>query len=103
MRKVKVLVACGGGIATSTFAAAEIEKIARNVQVSVDITKHPLGDVPAVAREYDICFVTSKYSQDIGTPIVQVNGLITGIGEEEVIGRIEKSLREVSEQVNSYS
>lgn len=101
MRKVKVLVACGGGIATSTFAAAEIEKLAEDVQVPVDITKHPLADVPAVAKEYDICFVTSKYSQDIGTPIIQVNGLITGIGEEEVIEKIKKSLMEVNEQINS--
>ncbi|MCI9074810.1 MAG: PTS galactitol transporter subunit IIB [Dorea sp.] len=101
MRKVKVLVACGGGIATSTFAAAEIEKLAQDVQVAVDITKHPLGDVPAVAKEYDICFVTSKYSQNIGTPIIQVNGLITGIGEEEVIEKIKKSLKEVNEQINS--
>ncbi|MDO4313222.1 MAG: PTS galactitol transporter subunit IIB [Eubacteriales bacterium] len=100
MRKVKALVACGGGIATSTFAAAEIEKIAKGVGVDVAITKHPLADVPAIAKEYDICFVTSKYAQDIGTPIIQVNGLITGIGEEEAIERIEKSLKEVNAQIN---
>ena len=45
--------------------------------------------------------MTSKYSQNIGTPIIQVNGLITGIGEEEVIEKIKKSLKEVNEQINS--
>ena len=44
MRKIRVLVACGGGIATSTFAADEIEKIAKGIDVPVDIIKHPLAD-----------------------------------------------------------
>ena len=29
MKELRVLVACGGGIATSTFAATEIAKIAK--------------------------------------------------------------------------
>ncbi|MDO4474826.1 MAG: PTS galactitol transporter subunit IIB [Eubacteriales bacterium] len=100
MRKINVLVACGGGIATSTFAAEEIKKIASECGVDVDVTKHPLIDVPAVAKEYDVCYVTSKYSQDVGTPIYQVNGLITGMGEEEAIERIQKSLKEINEKIN---
>ncbi len=101
MRKVRVLVACGGGIATSTFAAAEIEKIAQEIGVDIAITKHPLADVVAIAKDYDVCFVTSRYSQDIGTPIVQVNGLITGIGEEEAIGKIKQILKEVNVLINN--
>lgn len=100
MKKVNVLVSCGGGIATSTFAANEIEKIAKDINVDIVITKHPLTDVPAIAKEYDVCYVTSKYAQDIGTPIIQVNGLITGIGEEEAVEEICRSLREISAKIN---
>ena len=37
MKTVRALVACGGGIATSTFAAAEIAKIAKDAGLPVEI------------------------------------------------------------------
>ena len=82
MKTVRALVACGGGIATSTFAAAEIAKIAKDAGLPVEISKSPLADVPAIAKDYDVCFTTAKYNQDVGTVVVTVGGLITGIGEE---------------------
>lgn len=96
MRELNVLVACGGGIATSTYAANEIAKIAKENNVSIKITKSPLQNVPAIAKDYDICFTTSKYSKDVGKEIVQVNGLITGIGEDEVAELIAKRLKALS-------
>ena len=96
MRGFNVLLACGGGIATSTYAANEIAKIAKENNVSIKITKSPLQNVPAIAKDYDICFTTSKYSKDVGKEIVQVNGLITGIGEDEVAELIAKRLKALS-------
>ncbi|MGX8701674.1 PTS sugar transporter subunit IIB [Caproiciproducens sp.] len=96
MKTVNVLVACGGGIATSTFAATEISRIAKNAGIPVNVSKAPLRDVPAIAKEYDVCFTTSKYSQDAGTRIVQVGGLITGIGEEETVEEIKHVLTELA-------
>ena len=96
MRELNVLVACGGGIATSTYAANEIAIIAKENNVSIKITKSPLQNVPAIAKDYDICFTTSKYSKDVGKEIVQVNGLITGIGEDEVAELIAKRLKALS-------
>ena len=96
MRELNVLVACGGGIATSTYAANEIAKIAKENNVSIKITKSPLQNVPAIAKDYDICITTSKYTKDVGKEIVQVNGLITGIGEDEVAELIAKRLKALS-------
>ena len=45
MKELRVLVACGGGIATSTFAATEIAKIAKEHKIPVSISKSPLQDV----------------------------------------------------------
>ena len=91
--KVKALIACGGGIATSTFAAEEISRIASECSVDVQIVKSRIVDVPAMAKDFDVCFVTSGYAQAIDCPLVRVNGLITGIGEEETIAEIRKALR----------
>ena len=37
MKELRVLVACGGGIATSTFAAAEIAKIAKELKILTSV------------------------------------------------------------------
>lgn len=100
MRKVRVLVSCGGGIATSTFAAEEISRIAAEIGVAIDVTKHPLADVQAIGKEFDVCFVTSKYSRDIGCEVVFVGGLITGLDEEGATGKIKDALVRASERTN---
>ena len=46
-----------------------------------------------MAKDFDVCFVTSSYAQSIDCPLVRVNGLITGIGEEETIAEIRNALR----------
>lgn len=99
--KVKALIACGGGIATSTFAAEEIKRIAKEAGVDADIVKTRIVDVPAVAKDFDVCFVTSSYSQQIDCPLVRVNGLITGINEEETIETIRLALIEASKRQTS--
>ena len=95
MKELRVLVACGGGIATSTFAATEIAKIAKEHKIPVSISKSPLQDVEAIAKDFDICF-TTKFSKEVGTEIVGVNGLITGIGEDETIDLIVEKLKALS-------
>ncbi len=97
---VKVLIACGSGIATSSYAAEEILKIARNVGVEVDIHKDRIQNVAANVNDYDVCFVTSKYAQNSETLIVRVDGLISGINEEETIRNVEAALLE-AEKKNS--
>lgn len=96
MHTVKILIACGGGIATSSYAAAEIEKIAKEAGISVDVHKDRIVNVPSDAKDYDLCCVTARYTQEISTPVIQVNGLITGIREEEVREQIKNKLIELN-------
>ena len=98
--KIKALIACGGGIATSTFAAEEIKRIAKELGVDIEIVKSRIVDVPAMAKDFDICFVTSGYSQVIDCPLVRVNGLITGINEEAATAEIQTALLQVNQKLN---
>ena len=50
----------------------------------------------AIAKDFDICFTTTKFSKEVGTEIVGVNGLITGIGEDETIDLIVEKLKALS-------
>ena len=47
-------------------------------------------------KDFDICFTTTKFSKEVGTEIVGVNGLITGIGEDETIDLIVEKLKALS-------
>ena len=97
----KVLIACGSGIATSSYAAEEIVKIAKKVGVDVDIHKGRIQDVSSNAKDYDVCFVTSKYAQNSDTLIVRVDGLISGINEDETIKDVEAALKQAEEKNKS--
>ena len=65
-----------GGIATSSFAAMEIEALAKEVNVQVEIHKERIVNAPSVANDYDLMCVTSRFNQDLKPKIIQVGGLI---------------------------
>jgi len=93
---VRIMIACGSGIATSAYAAEEITKIAKQIGVDVDVHKERIQNVPANASDFDVCFVTSNFRQDIGTKLVRVDGLISGINEEAVIEDVKAALLEAA-------
>ena len=93
---VRIMIACGSGIATSAYAAEEITKIAKQIGVDVDVHKERIQSVPANASNFDVCFVTSNFRQDIGTKLVRVDGLISGINEEAVIEDVKAALLEAA-------
>lgn len=92
------MIACGGGIATSSFAASEIEQIAKDAGVQVELHKDRIVNVPLIAHEFDLCCVTARYNQDVGAPVIQVNGLITGINEDKVRAEIKDKLVELANE-----
>lgn len=98
MKKVKILVACGGGIATSSYAQMEIEAIAKEVGVQVDVHKDRIINVAHEADDYDLLCVTSKFSQQLKPKIIQVGGLISGINEDKVRKEIKDTLLELASE-----
>ena len=98
---VKVMIACGSGIATSAYAAEEIQKIAKGIGVDIDVHKERIQNVMANAADYDICFVTSNFKQDVGTKLVRVDGLISGINEDAVIEDVKTALLEAAAKYNA--
>jgi len=91
---VRCLCACGSGIATSAYAAQEIQRIAKEIGVQVEIHKDRITNVYQVgAQDYDVLFVSSNFKKDdIGCPVVKVDGIISGIGEDEAIEAIKQAL-----------
>lgn len=102
MRNIKILIACGSGIATSSFVAVEIENLCKNENIACSISKVRLVDVPLISKDYDICFTASKYSKKVSCPTFSVSGLITGVGVEQLKEKIVDTLIDINKKVNNY-
>ena len=101
MRPVKILIACGGGIATSSYASVEVEKICKDAGIEASIAKGKILDVPSSSSNFDVCLVTSKYLQEVNCPLYSISALITGIGADEVKKEITRVLKEINKKLNN--
>lgn len=95
-KKLKILIACGSGIATSTIASNEIKEICLEKNIPVDIFKCSMTELSSYENKVDIIFTTNNYKGNLSVPNMCVTGFITGINidtlKEEVILKL-KSLQ----------
>lgn len=91
---VKILVACGTGIATSTMAAKKLEGelIKRGKGKLFTINQCKVAELEVKAPDYDVIVATSQVVRKIDKPIVQGLPFITGMGIDKAVDEvIEKS------------
>lgn len=93
--KIKVLVACGSGIATSTVAQEKIKEILSEAGIHAEITKGTIGQIPSLAEGVDVVMTTTRYTRNIGKPVIQVFGLISGINESSLIEQIISKCQQI--------
>ena len=72
--EVKILVACGSGVATSTVAQ--------------EILKGSMSEIPLKQNDVDLILTTTNYRKPLEKPCISVFGLISGINE----GKIKQSI-----------
>lgn len=92
MRKKRVLVVCGTGIATSTVVTEKIDAALRERGIQADLVQCKVTEVPAYAAEADLIVATTPVSGVQGIPVIQAVPLLTGIGEQQVLERIVAAL-----------
>ncbi|MGI6512221.1 MAG: PTS sugar transporter subunit IIB [Catenisphaera adipataccumulans] len=78
-KEVKVLVACGSGVATSTIAQEAIKEIAKDAGVNVRIVKGTIAEVPTKQNDVDVVFTTANYRKPLNKPYLSVFGLISNV------------------------
>ena len=74
--EVKILVACGSGVATSTVAQEAVKKILAE------------ANIPGKIFKSSIILTTTNYRKPVEKPCISVFGLISGINE----GKIKQSI-----------
>ena len=93
-RIYKIVVSCGTAIATSTHVSIKVKELLEERGLKVHTIQCRVVEVPHLAPDADLVISTAQVPYDISVPVVDGIPFLTGIGEKEVIDRIEQILRE---------
>lgn len=77
--KKKVIVACGGAVATSTVAANKIVELCKKNGVDMEICQWRISEIESNLPA-DLIVTTSKVKRDYGVPLITGMPFISGVG-----------------------
>ena len=102
MRKVKIIVVCGSGVAMAMHAAYKLREHLEKEKI-YDIHIDGTGNNELASRidTYDIVVSNAQVTVQTDKPIFSAIPLITGVGEEELVEQIVTKVKEIREQNNS--
>lgn len=95
-KKVKLAVACGSGIATSTHAAKQVQEYLEARNISVDIMTCSVQDLPNRLTGCDIILATAQVAFDTDLPVFNGVPLLTGVGDKELLEELTEKIIELS-------
>lgn len=96
MRKVRIIVVCGSGVATSMHAAYTLRDRLQQANIEFVIDGGGNNELPYRYKNYDIIVSNSQVSFDPEIPVFNAVPLLTGIGEEELIQNIIEAAKEIA-------
>ncbi len=91
--KKKVIVACGGAVATSTIAANKIVELCKKNGIEVEICQVRISEIESNLPGTDLIVTTSKVKRDYGVPLLTGMPFISGVGVEKTEEAILKVLQ----------
>ncbi|NLM26350.1 MAG: PTS sugar transporter subunit IIB [Firmicutes bacterium] len=95
-KKVRILIACGTGVATSTLCAERVKEICSDRGFEIEVTQCTLGEIPNLSSQVDIIVTTSKYNnKSLGKPIISGTSFITGVNEEKAIIELTDTISKI--------
>ena len=94
-KPIKVLVACGSGVATSTIVVQVIKDLFKERNVNAEVIKCTLAEIPNKEEYVDVILTTNNYRRPVSKPILSVFGLISGINEDQIKDKIVDLCNEV--------
>lgn len=79
--KRKVIVACGGAVATSTMAAEEIKDLCKENDITVEIVQCRVNEIETYMDGVDLICTTAKVDRTFGDiPVVHGMPFVSGVG-----------------------
>ena len=81
--KKKVIVACGGVVATSTIAANKVVELCKKNGIDVEICQIQILEIESNLSGAVLIVPTSKVKRDYGIPVITGMPFISGVGVEK--------------------
>lgn len=94
-RELKIIVACGSGVATSTLAMRTVEEVCEALDIAVSISTCSMRELLSCSENADLILTTNKYDKPLSKPVLSVTSFITGIG----IDKTKKTLSELLQSI----
>lgn len=95
MAKLKVLVACGAGIATSTVVMKRVEDLFKTNNVDVDIIQIKIAEAKSRESEADMLITTTLLPGEFKIPAIKAMGYLTGINADKVDEQVLEAARQI--------
>jgi len=97
---LRLVVACGGGIFTTTLVSDQVREILKDTGIQFTITPAKLTEIANIS-EADLIIVTGKFGTTTknvaNTPIIVGMSLLTGIGKEAFAKELVQKVKELEE------
>ena len=92
--KKKIIVACGGAVATSTLAAEEIKELCKENNIKLDLVQCRINEINTFIDDVDLICTTARMDQTFGDiPIVHGMPFVSGVGIDQLNDKILSILK----------
>jgi galactitol PTS system EIIB component len=99
MKKVKIIVVCGSGVAMAMHAAYKLrEHLENNKIFNTFIEGTGNNNLAACIDAYDIVVSNAEVTVKTDKPIFSAIPLITGVGEDELLEKIVAKVKEIGSE-----
>lgn len=95
MYKVKILVVCGSGVATSMHAAYKLKEKMDQLKIPVHIDGAGNNELAGRGHNYDIIVSNTMVTIKFDKPVFSAIPLLTGVGEDELLEKIAEAAKEI--------
>ncbi len=99
MKKLKVIIACGSGAVTSTLCKGVVTDLAKEKNISVDVTTCSAMEFASMIKNYDVKFTTMPYKfKEDEKYCLNIFPLVTGLNAGACKKKISKILEEAANE-----
>ncbi len=92
--KKKIIVACGGAVATSTLAAEEIKELCKENNIKLNLVQCRINEINTFIDDVDLICTTARMDQTFGDiPIVHGMPFVSGVGIDQLKDKILSILK----------
>ncbi|MDR3551723.1 MAG: PTS sorbitol IIB subunit [Clostridia bacterium] len=95
-KSINIVVACGGGIFTTTVVTDKIDEILRKEKIPHKLSPHKITEVPNITgADLIVCTGKTSAQNKSGAPVMIGLPLFTGVGAEQFTQLLLEKIREI--------